>query len=450
MKSPACFLLALVLTPLFAMAETPVVQDVPERLDLPNALAYALDNNYAIRAARERIREQDGLLIETRAANLPGVSLNGGYAVTDRGLNESFGPGTPALADESWRLAINLRQNLYSGGGVRASLESQRLGRDAALLELQSVIEAVLLEVRVRYFSVLLERERIGVQEESVAVLTRQLENARNRFDAGSISQFEVLRAEVELANAQPPLIRARNQYRIAIDELRRVLGFDHRTPGNVRKVPEFLGELAYVPVDYALESSLDRALARRPELTRLQRLAESAESAVVSARAGRLPVVDAVAGYQMRSSQFSSRLDDAREGWQVGVEANWAIFDGRRTSGREAQARSRLNQTRLLGDEQRLEVEVEVRRAHSSLQEASELAAAARRVVAQAVEALRLSESRYSAGSATQLDVLQARVSLTQARTNQLEANYSHMVAVATLRRVIGEAEVFTLETSS
>ncbi|MEM9026398.1 MAG: TolC family protein, partial [Verrucomicrobiota bacterium] len=86
--------------------------------------------------------------------------------------------------------------------------------------------------------------------------------------------------------------------------------------------------------------------------------------------------------------------------------------------------------------------IEVEVRRAISSLQEAEELVEAATKVVEQAEEALRLADARYSAGAGTQLNVLSARFALTDARTNQLQANYSHLVAVANFERAVGDTE--------
>ena len=85
------------------------------------------------------------------------------------------------------------------------------------------------------------------------------------------------------------------------------------------------------------------------------------------------------------------------------------------------------------------------MRSALSSLQEATELAEAAQKVVTQAEESLRLANARYNAGTATQLDVLQAQVALTQSRTNQLEANYSYNVAVASVRKAIGQADTYS-----
>src|SRR5690606_18401622 len=116
-----------------------------------------------------------------------------------------------------------------------------------------------------------------------------------------------------------------------------------------------------------------------------------------------------------------------------------WSIFDGRATAGRVRQARSIAEQTRLTFEETELATEVEVRRAYSSWQEATELVEASRRVVEQAEEAVRLANARYSAGTSTQLDVLQAQVELTTARSNQVQAYYNYNVAIAAVRYAMG-----------
>ncbi len=416
--------------------------DVPDTIDLKTAMTYALENNFAIRQARERIEEQEGVILEIRSLALPNVGIGGSYSRFDRDLSEAMGPGAPPAAYQDWQVAIEVRQALYSGGGIGAALEAQKYSREAALLDLQSIIDEVLLLVRIRYYDVLLSREQIDVQEQNIALLEEQLGTSRNRFEAGSVSQFEVLRSEVAVANAKPALIRARNRYRTSIDALRQVLGYFNPRAESMRKVPEFLGELSFQPVAYDLEAALAAALDNRPEVKRLDAIRRAREAGVDSAISDYRPSLDLVAGYQARKSSFSNRVDDSLHGWVAGVEGRWAIFDGNATRGRVRQARSQLEQARLAAAEQRLDIEVEVRRALSSLQEATELAEAAVRVVEQAEEALRLADARYAAGAATQLDVLEARVALTQARDNQLEANYSYLVAVATLRKAIGESD--------
>lgn len=421
-----------------ARAQTPP-PDVPEKLDLRTAIAYAVENNFAIRQARERIREQEGLILEVKSQALPNASLDSSYTRSADDLrSDNFSSGL----NQNWSIALNVRQTLYSGGGVQAALEAQRLVRESALLELQAVINDALLEVRTRFYDVLLAREQIEVQEQNVGLLREQLQTARNRFEAGAVSNFDVLRAEVAVANAQAPLIRARNQYRLAIDELRRSIGFINPTPDNISRVPEFVGDLAFTPVSYDLQTSLRSALETRPELQRLAKVEEARQVGVTFEKAGYRPDLALVGGYQLRKASDSNRFNDSLDGWTIGVQSSWAVFDGRATKGRVAQARSQLEQAKLATAEQTLSVEVEVRRAISSLQEGAELAEAAQKVVEQAEEALRLADARYAAGSATQLDVLETRVALTEARTNQLEANYRYNVALATLRRSTGETD--------
>ena len=448
MKSVFSLSLALMAAPLAVVAQSPAgapvapatpVPDVPEQLDLRTAITYAIDNNFAIRQARERIREQEGLIVEVRARALPNVSAIGDYTHNDEELSRAVPP-----TDRDWTIAIQARQALYAGGSVKAALDSQKVLREAALLELRFVINNALLEVRTRFYNVLLAREQIQVQEQNTKLLQEQLTNARNRFEADSVSNFEVLRAEVELANAQPQLIRARNSFRTSTDQLRQSLGYINTSPENTRRTPEFVGTLGFTPTSYDLQTSLDTARANRPELLRAAKFVQAQERNIDIARAGYRPAVDLVGSYGLYKDPASKRFNDSNKGWTVGVQSTWAIFDGRATSGRVAQARSQFRQSELSLSEQILAVEVEVRSALSSLQEAAELAEAAVKVVGQAEESVRLANARYGAGSATQLDVLQAQVALTAARDNQLQANYSYNVALANVRRSLGEPDTY------
>ncbi|HEY0863159.1 MAG TPA: TolC family protein [Lacunisphaera sp.] len=412
---------------------------VPQGLDLPYALGFALDNNFAIRQAKERIRQQEGIVLEVRSAQIPNVGAAAGYS---RNADEISSNGR----DHNWSVNITARQVLYAGGGVRAGVEAQKLSLDAAVLTLRAVINDVLLEVRTRFYTVLVNRERIKVQEQNTELLQRQLQDVKNRFEAGTVSNFEVLRAEVALANAQPALITARNDYRLAIEELRQSLGFVNTSTENVAKVPDFIGTLDFKPVDYDLRSALVSAREKRPDLQRLAKIEAAAEQGIIAQRSNYLPTVSAYGAYDWRmNSTGSSSLSNARDGWTVGLSSSWDIFDGRATAGRVAQARSQLELAKLAVAQAQLDVDVDVRRAISTYQQATELAEASKKVVEQAEEAVRLANARFGAGTATQLDVLTSQVDLTTARLNQLQAYYSYNVAVANVRRAMGLGDELT-----
>jgi outer membrane protein TolC len=413
----------------------------PDLLDLRAAVGYALENNYTIREARERIRQQEGVEIEVRARQIPTVGSIANYT----GNAQEISTYNPPKSN-SWAISLQVRQVLYAGGGVTAAARGAARSREAAILELEGIINQQLLAVRTQFYSVLLAKERIQVQEENVKLLEQQLKDAQSRLKAGTVSNFEVLRAEVALANGQPPLIQARNDYRIALEQLRQVLGL--ATPGGPGSPapPEVVGALEVgAPASYQLTDALAAARANRPELQRLARLEEAGEQNVKASRAGYLPEVDLVGGYDwVRHPVLSGSWSNRLEGWTAGVQAQWNIFDGRATAGRVVQARSQLEQTKLSLAEATLSIEVQVRQAYSALVEAWELVQASVKTVEQAQEALRLANVRYGAGTATQLDVLTSQVSLTEARLNQLQASYGYNVALATMRQAIGEADEY------
>ncbi len=415
---------------------------IPDTLDLPTALAYALENNFSIRQAQQRIREQEGLVVEIRSRALPNVSVEADYFQLDPGLSENFG-GLFDRSRENWNIALRVRQALYKGGAMKASLRLQELVEEAVLYDLKATINLAVLDVKIRFYDVLLARERIAVQEENVKLLEEQIEDARNRLEAGTVSQFEVLRATVERANAQPELIRARNDFRIAVEELRKSLGFAG-IPEDLESVPEFDGSLKFEPIDLELRTALEIAKLNRPELRQLELVAEAREQGIVIERAEKRPEVDLVGSYQINKSAISNRFSNALEGWALGVQSSWAIWDGKEMDGRILQAQSRLEQARLDLGEATLEVEVEVRRAFHDLQEAVELAKASSLTIDQAFESLRLANERYATGGGTQLDVLQSQVALTESRLNQVEALHSYKVAEAVLAKALGNAIPF------
>ena len=419
-------------------AQAAVSSALPEVLDLRTAILFALEHNFTIRQARERIRQQEGLVVEVSAQERPSVAAAASYQHNDNSIIHSFPPG-----DRTWQVNLTASKLLYAGGGVRSAVAGTRLAREAALLDLQATINAALLQVRIAFYGVLLTREQIKVQESNLELLESQLRTASDRFKAGTVSSFEPLRAEVALANARVPLISARNENRLAREALRQALGFMREGPDPLRQFPECAGTLDFVPVSFDLPAAFAAANANRPELERLANLAAASEESVVTARSGRLPTVSAFGGWILRKG-VTNDFGDSDSGWLVGLQSQWNIFDGRAVAGRVAQARSVLEQARLALLETRLGIEVEVRRAFSDWQQASELAEVSRRVVEQAEEAVRLADARYSAGTGTQLDVLQVQVELTTARTNQIQAFHGYNVAVAVLRKAIGRSDEF------
>ena len=433
-------ILGLTLAGTRAAPESTEAATAPESLDLKTTIGFALENNFAIRQARERIKQQEGVEIQVSARRIPTVSAGGSYT----GNAKEISSNVPQNMN-TWSIALQARQVLFAGGGVQASVRSASLVREAAMIELEGIINQQLLSVRTQFYTVLLAKQRINVQEENVNLLDQQLKDARNRFEAGTTSNFEVLRAEVALANGQPPLIQARNDFRIATEQLRQLVGFTAENNEKEAKIRDFAGTLEIgQPVTFELADALASARAHRPELQQLAKLQDAGQQSVKTARAGYFPEVDLVGSYDVVRNPYSGGWDRRLEGWVAGVQSSWNVFDGRATAGRVIQAKSQLEQEKLSLASTALSIEVQVRQASSSFIEAWELVQASSKTVEQAEEALRLANVRYTAGTATQLDVLTSQVALTESRLNQLQAYYGYHVALATMRQSIGQADEF------
>lgn len=404
--------------------------NLPAPLDLRSAVRYALDHNYAILQAREAIRFQEGVIVQVKSAAIPNVAAQGQWQRNDADISQTFPQET-----SFWNVTLSATQTLYAGGGVVSAIKAARLDRDAAAYDLQTAIDTALLDVRTKFFNVILAREKIRVDEENVQLYQHQLEDTKNQFQAGSVSNFEVLRAKVYLANAEPALITARNDYRIAIEQLRQSLGVPTSTA-----FPEVAGDLSFTPETYETDAAIASAHEHRPELEKLEKLQQAGEEMVTNAKSGFYPTLQAFGNYQWDGYTFVDSGGSANvNGWAFGLQSTWHIFDGRSTDGRVRQAKSLLETARLNKASEELEVDVEVRQAMSSLEEAKELVDASSQTIDQAAESLRLADAKFHAGSATQLDVLTSQVALTQSKTDQLTANYNYLVALANVRKAIG-----------
>jgi outer membrane protein TolC len=257
------------------------------------------------------------------------------------------------------------------------------------------------------------------------------------------LPQFNVLRAEVELANARPRLIRAQNAYRIAKNNLANLLGFDV-PPEHTDDIPLTLeGQLEAKPLQMEFPQALAKAFEQRTELEALRKSQEQRHEDIITARAGYKPSLRVYAGYDAHNSLLSQDIGDVRNGWITGVQLNWDIFDGMRTQGRIKQAGALYERAGIDLEDAGRRIELEVRTAFSSFRETDEVMKSQEKVVEQATEALRLANARNRAGTSTQLDVLSAQTALTEARTTQIQALHDYEAARARLERSIGEQEL-------
>jgi TolC family type I secretion outer membrane protein len=411
-------------------------------LSLADCLNIALSQNATILKAGNDLEAQYGVVVQTRAVALPQVQATGQYKDTDPHAIESLPIPGYSQPHENWNAGVQIVQSIYEGGRMVAALRAATATKQQALAQYQSVIADTLLGVRTAYYDVLLAAQQITVHEASVNLLQKELEDQQRRYDAGTVPKFNVLRAEVAVANERPALIQARNNYRIAKNNLSNLLGYN--LPREIwEDIPLNLTDtLDAAPYQVDLPAAIQQALARRTELVAVRKTAELQRLNVVNAKAGYKPTVQVFAGYGWYNAQFTPpvELDHDIHGWNAGAQLNWDIFDGMLTHGKVVQARALYEKSKTDVDDKGRQIELEVRTAYSDFIEAREVLESQQKVQEQADEALREAKARADAGTSTQLDVLDAETSLTQARTTQIQALHDYAVARARLERAIGE----------
>ncbi len=411
-------------------------------LSLTDCLNIALQQNATILKAKNDLEAQQGVVVQTRAVALPQITATGQYKDTDPNALESIpAPGVPPPPHQNWNSGVQIVQTIYQGGRTIAAFKAASATKRQAIAQYQTAVADTLLTVRLAYYDVLQAAQQITVNEASVELLQKELEDQQRRYEAGTVPKLNVLRAEVAVANQRPALIQARNNYRTSKNNLSNLLGYN--LPREVwENIPlNLTDKLDAAPYQVDLPTAIQQALDRRTELVDLRQTAELQRLSIVNAKAGYKPTVSVFAGYGWNNVQFTQpvELDHDISGWNVGGELNWAIFDGMLTRGKVTQAKALYNKARTNVDDKGRQIELEVRTAYSDFIEAREVLESQQKVQEQADEALREARARADAGTATQLDVLDAETSLTQARTTQIQALHDYAAARARLERAIG-----------
>jgi outer membrane protein len=443
----APLLVSLVAPHLFAADTNAASSRLLRPLSLAEALDLALQQNSAIRKSAADLEATYGVVAQTRAVALPRVTIGSSYSANeDTSIDRFKTSGTNAafanafeFADQRWSADIRIVQSIYEGGRIRSALRSARLTRDQAVANHQTIIADALRDVRVAYYAALLAQQQLIVQEASLKLLQEELGETTKRFDAGTVPRFNVLRAEVEVANARPRVIRARNAVRVSKDNLANLIG-ENIPQGTDELALTLTDKLETAPYEVQLSAAIAQALGGRTELTAL-RLAERLRAdQIKTAKSGYKPSVQLFAGYGTKSSQFSQDLTEELHGWEAGAQLSWNVFDGFLTQGRVQEAEALRRRAEADIEDATRRVELDVRMSYSTFVEAREVLISQEKVQESAEESLRLANARAAAGAGTQLDVLSAQTALTEARTTQVQAKHDYAVARARLERAIGQ----------
>jgi outer membrane protein TolC len=432
-----------------------------EAISLEDVLKLGLKNNKAIKEGEIELKKAEIDLDSSRRAFYPEISFSTSYTRLflddDGGTGIDIEPPDPARLDDqdmylldyinknmvspiygaframqpyedNYQTSISIQQPIYLGGKLR--LANKQAGKAFELSEVQfnEKINEVLFSIIQSYYGVLLAEERVKIEEEAFNLLREHKRIAEVSLEAGLSIKTDLLQVEIEESRAMYSLQTARNDLKMARKMLGNMIGHD-------------LSKYSFLEPDFDYDPELDlelqyqRARERRGEFKLLNINKEMLELSLETESNPYLPVLVLIGNYQWQDNELS--FDNGTGSITFSLSMN--IFDKGLAKNTADKLRNDLEKLKLqrsnLEEMIRLEIEdilltIEENKNNMELQAMN---------LERAQENLELEEKRYQAGTATNMDVMNAQLVLKQTKISKIQSEYQYQISVFQLLKNTG-----------
>ena len=426
------------------MSQSAFAGEVVE-LNLEDAMQRAFNTNPAITIAGY---ERDSARASYNAArSSKWISISGSHTTQRGGSNDNVTTGNSwiwdgtahkqvAWANTSKQIGnqhsntVSASMPIYTGGKLSGTIKQAKASYLISEQGLQKAYNDMRATVTNGYFDMLQADNMQKLGRESVERLADHLKNVEAQYEVGVVAKVDVLRSQVELANAKQSLIKAENAYQIAEANLNKIVGLPMDTQLKLDNI------LVYAPYENDMQYCLDYAAMHRPELEQAKQNVEAAKGALRVAISGHMPQIAASASQNWNDSNWPG---DENGNWGVGVQVTMNIFDSGGTTSKIHGAEADLAKAHETYRDTVDAVNLDVRSNYLNLREAEKRIDTTKLAVSQAEEDYRIAQLRYMNGVGTNTDVLDAQVALTDAKTNYLQAMYDYNTCKTNLETAIG-----------
>jgi len=402
-----------------------------EVITLERCMEIALSKHPNILATRNTVSINQSKVGQAEANYYPQLNWSVGYKRYSSISGGTTGTITSREAADSfdqYSSSVTLSQNIFDFGKTPAQVNIQGLLLDSSLSELGNVSDQIVFNVKQAYYRVLQAKRNRDVAIETVQQFQKHLEQANGFYSVGTEPRFDVTKAEVDLSNARLNLIKSENALRIAIVNLNNTMG--------IPNIPDYTIEdnLSFKEYNISFEDAIKRANENRPDLKSIIAKKDAAGNSIELAKKGYYPVLTGNASYNWSGERFP--LED---GWNAGATLSFPLFSGFLTRYQVEESRANLNVLEANEELLRQNIFLEVRQAYLNIKEAEERITATELTVKQAEENLEVANGRYAAGVGNPIEVTDAEVVLSNAKTAYIQALYDYKIAQASLEKAVG-----------
>ncbi|MCX8011146.1 MAG: TolC family protein [Ignavibacteria bacterium] len=424
---------------LLCQIATAQIQNSPIVLTLKDAISIALEKNYDMLLAEEEIKKSEKQINEAYSNAFPRIELSGQYTrniklpVLFIPPNTPFNPSPKTLTFElgsanSYNAGLSFSQVIYNQK-VNTAIKIASEYADYSKYGERNTRNQVIHNVKRAFYSVLLMQELLKVSKQSYEVAKANYENVSAMFKQGVASEFDFLRAEVQLANVQPMLIQTENNLELSKNLLKNLLAMDINQPIEVK------GEFVFEDVPKEVVDELSQnAVANHPMVKQLMIQSSLLDKNITIERSEYFPTLAAFGQYQYQTQDntFNFKNYTWAKSFMLGLHLSYTIFDGFRRGARIQQAEIDKQKVEIAKLKLEDGLKIQVLQARMKMEEAKKRIYAQEKSLQQAEKALKIAQSRYKNGVGTQLEIIDTEAALTMARTNYAQAIYDFLIAKA------------------
>ncbi|HUV42237.1 MAG TPA: TolC family protein [Sedimentisphaerales bacterium] len=409
-------------------------------MSLADCLKVTIVNNKTLQSVVEEKEISRGQEMASYSAILPSLSAVGSYRRLDEVSSFSIPGGQKVTIGDlnNYSAGLRVTQPLFAGGSIGARLRAGKLFSLLTDQRVKAAFQEVIYESQHSYNDVLLNQHLFEISTDAVRSAQAHLEDVQKKRAGGVASDFDVLRAEVELSNFNAELIRNKNAINVSKSRLVKVMGASQDSDF------ELSDELEYEQWEIEMQEAVQTAFKNRPDLFQQEFDIRLQQELLRVAQSRYWPSINGFYDntWSRPDPHRSTEIEWGRA-WQTGFEASFPVFDGFAREGDvlSQKARVRQSQVDLIDTEETALFELAA--GLLSIKDAEEFVQSQRLNLVRAQEGLRLAEVGYREGTNTQVEVIDAQAALTRARALYYESVYSHIIAKLVLRKAMGTLAV-------
>lgn len=419
-----------------------VAEAVKGPLTLDEAIRVAMANNPEVAATVQDVDVARAQRDVAAGEVLPRLHAVGGYNhyLDSQRLiaaRENGEPGTFGRDIFAADLAVSMP--LFTGGRVTSEIEAADLLQKSAEHRLARTRQELVFNVSSVFYSILSQRKVIESLEFSEKAVREHLKRVADLIAAQRAAKVDLLRTQVRVADLDQQLVRERNALTIQERVFTNLLGLDKARRSVEPEGKLTLAEVAAPQADQALR----QALSSRSDYLAARAALEAQAKTVDAARAAQWPTVALEGTYGNRwaadATDRPAGSESADDVGHLGVVVDIPIFEGGKIG-----ANIRREKARLLAAQKRLrrlklQIQLDVDTAVSTIGSARERVKATETAIAQAKESLRIEREKYDLGKGSITDVLDSQSALLESQTNYYRAMADYNVALAQLKLATG-----------